>query len=154
MRTPLSAFLRTRPGRAAVIGTAALFTVTCHSEPTATCTPTNLVITAQPASVAAGTALSLTAEARDNSGNLETCFDANVNVALGTNPGSATLSGTTTARAAAGIASFAGLSITKAAAGYTLVVSSTGLAAGQSGAFTISAGPANALTINTQPTNA
>jgi hypothetical protein len=155
MRAVLSAVLRTRVARVLSLTAAAVVAAQCHSEPTNVCTPTNLVFTAQPASVAAGTGISLTVEARDNSGTLATCFTGNVTVAIGTNPGGGTLSGTTTVAASSGVASFSGLTITKAGAGYTLTVNGVGVAtAATSSAFTITAGPATALAFTTQPANA
>ena len=41
-------------------------------------------------------------------------------MAIGTNPGGGTLSGTTTVAAVAGVATFSNLSINKAGTGYTL----------------------------------
>jgi hypothetical protein len=155
MRAALSAVLRTRVARVLSLTAAAVVAAQCHSEPTAVCAPTNLVFTAQPASVAAGTGISLTVEARDNSGTLATCFTGNVTVAIGTNPGGGTLSGTTTVAANSGVASFSGLTITKSGAGYTLTVNGVGIAtAATSSAFTITAGPATALAFTTQPATA
>ncbi len=155
MRSELSAFLRTRVAKAAALTASALLAVTCHSEPTSVCAPTNLVITTQPTNVAAGSGISLTAEAHDNSGTLQTCYTGNVTVSIGTNPGGGSLSGTTTVAASGGVATFSGLTLTKAGAGYTLVVNGASIAtSATSSAFTISAGPATALTITTQPTNA
>ena len=155
MRAVLSAVLRTRVARVLSLTAAAVLAAQCHSEPTTVCTPTTLAFTAQPSSVAAGTGISLTVEARDNSGTLATCFTGNVTVAIGTNPGGGTLSGTTTVAASSGVASFSGLTITKAGAGYTLTVNGVGVAtAATSNAFTITAGPATALAFTTQPGNA
>jgi hypothetical protein len=53
----------------------------------------------------------------------------NVTVVLGANPGGATLSGTTTAAAVNGIATFSDLALDKTGAGYTLVASAAGKAA-------------------------
>ncbi len=151
MRYYLSAFLRSRLARAGSLVAASLLVVTCHSDPTAGCVPTKLVITSQPASVGAGSAVSVTVQAQDAANVLQTCFTNNVTISLGTNPGGATLSGTTTVAAVGGIASFTGLTITNAAAGYTLVANASGLTAATTGAFTISAGPATVLTFTTQP---
>ena len=154
MRSHMSAFLRSRLARVGSLVAASLLVVTCHSEPTAGCTPTQLVITAQPANVGAGTTLSVTVQAQDAAGTLQTCFTNNVTVSLGSNPGGATLSGTTTVAAVGGVATFTGLTITKSGSGYTLVVAATGLTAATSGSFTISAGPATALAFTTQPVTA
>ena len=50
-----------------------------------------------------------------------------VTVAIGTNPGGGTLSGTTKVNAVAGVASFTDLTIDQMGAGYTLVVTSGSL---------------------------
>lgn len=50
-----------------------------------------------------------------------------VSVALGANPGGSTLSGTTSAAAISGLASFPNLSINNPGSGYTLVFTCTGL---------------------------
>src|SRR6185295_4677299 len=62
---------------------------------------------------------------------------ASVTVAIGTNPGGGTLSGTTTVSAVSGVASFSNLSIDKSGAGYTLT-----------------AAAASKLAFSVQPTNA
>ena len=87
----------------------------------ATLTTSQLVVTQQPpASVTAGSAFGLTVEAENSSGNLITSFNGTVTVALASNPGGATLGGTLTATASDGVATFSGLTLTTAAAGYTL----------------------------------
>ena len=80
-----------------------------------------------PSSVAAGTAFGLTVDAEDSSGNVETSYNGPLTVALANNPGGATLGGTLTVTASQGVATFSGLSLTKAASGYTLLVSGSGL---------------------------
>jgi hypothetical protein len=60
-----------------------------------------------------------------------------VQVALGSNPGSGTLSGTTTVAAVAGVATFADLTIDRAATGYTLVATATGLTGATSAPFSV-----------------
>ena len=62
-----------------------------------------------------------------------------VTVAIGTNPGGGTLSGTTKVNAVAGVASFTDLTIDQMGAGYTLVVTSGSLSSATSAAFGISA---------------
>ena len=73
-----------------------------------------------PASVTAGTPFGLAVEAEDSSGNLDSSFNGTVTVALANNPGGATLGGTLSVTASNGVATFSGLTLTKAAAGYTL----------------------------------
>ncbi|MFL6468800.1 MAG: hypothetical protein ACJ72Z_12650, partial [Pyrinomonadaceae bacterium] len=60
----------------------------------------------------------------DSAGNLITSSNRDVSLAIGSNPGGGTLSGTTTVAAVGGIATFNNLSIDKAGNGYTLVASS------------------------------
>src|SRR4029077_20677193 len=62
----------------------------------------------------------------DANGNVETSDNATkVSLAIATNPAGGTLSGGAAVTVAAGIATFPGLSIDKAGAGYTLAASST-----------------------------
>ena len=63
-------------------------------------------------------------------------------VAIGTNPGSGTLSGTATVATVNGVASFADLSINRSGTGYTLAASATGLTGATSTGFTVAAGAA------------
>jgi Big-like domain-containing protein len=74
-----------------------------------------------------------------------------VTIALGSNPGSATLSGTTSVQAINGIATFSNLSLDKAGAGYTLTATATNLAPATSTTFNNGAGPASQLALTTAP---
>jgi streptogramin lyase len=113
---------------------------------------TNLVVTQEPpTSVIAGSGFGLTAEAEDNSGNLVTSFNGTVTVALASNPGGATVGGTLTVTASGGIATFSGLTLTKAASGYTLVVTSSGLGHGVTSAMTVTPALPMQLMITQQP---
>src|SRR5204863_7653873 len=85
--------------------------------------------------------------------NTATRFTGNVSVALGSNPGGATLAGTTTMAAVAGVATFGNLSIDKAGTGYTLTTSATGLTGQPSASFIISPAAANKLVFTVQPTS-
>ena len=104
-----------------------------------------------PASVTAGSGFGLTVEAEDSSGNLITSFNGTVTVALASNPGGATLGGTLTVTASGGVATFSGLTLTKAASGYTLVVTSGGLGEGVTSAITVTPAAATQLVITQQP---
>src|SRR5204863_9103056 len=88
---------------------------------------TQLSFSVQPSSTVAGAAVTPAVQltALDGQGNTATGFTGNVTVALGANPGSGTLSGTTTVAPVAGVATFPGLSINKVGTGYTLTVSAT-----------------------------
>ena len=84
------------------------------------------MFTTQPSTTAATSAITpaVVVSVEDALGNVETTGNAgatdSITVAIGTNPGSATLSGTTTVTAAGGQASFSTLSINKTGNGYTL----------------------------------
>src|SRR6185436_17504490 len=71
----------------------------------------------------------------------------------GTNPGGGTLSGTLTATAASGVATFSNLSIDKVGNGYTLTAASAPLTGATSTAFNISPAGATKLAFTVQPTN-
>src|SRR5205807_8855999 len=114
---------------------------TLHSFPTRRSSDlaSQLVFTVQPTSTAAAATITPAVEvtARDAFGNVATGFTGNVTLTIGSNPGGGTLNGTTTVAAAAGVASFATLSINNAAAGYTLRAGSGALAGATSGTFDI-----------------
>jgi hypothetical protein len=88
---------------------------------------------------------------QDAYGNTVTSTTALISVAIGTNPGGGTLSGTTSVSASGGVASFGTLSINKAGTGYTLRASSAGLIGATSSAFNVTAGPAYQLAFTVQP---
>ena len=104
-----------------------------------------------PASVTAGSPFGLTVEAEDSSGNLDSSFNGTVTVALANNPGGATLGGTLSVTASNGVATFSGLTLNKAASGYTLLVSSSGLDSATTGAITVTPAAASQLVITQQP---
>jgi len=107
-----------------------------------------LGFTVQPVTTTAGATLpAVQVAAQDLFGNLYPPFTGSVTVALGTNPGGATLSGTTTATAVGGIATFGGLSIDRSGTGYTLVASTSGLTSATSAGFNIAAGAARTLAL-------
>ena len=114
-----------------------------------------LVFLQQPTNAVSQTAISpaVTVQILDAFDNLTTST-ANVTVAIGANPGSGTLSGTATAAAVSGVATFSDLSIDKAGAGYTLAASGTDLTGATSSTFDITAGAANQLAFLQQPSNA
>jgi hypothetical protein len=76
-------------------------------------------------------------EILDGYGRLATGSTAAVTVAIGSNPGSGSLSGTVTVNASGGIASFSNLSINQVGSGYTLTVTSPGITPATSADFTI-----------------
>src|SRR5439155_191393 len=116
----------------------------------------HLVFSVQPTTTTAGSVITPAVQvtAQDAQGNTASGFTGNVTVAIGTNPGGGTVSGTGTAAAVAGVVSFGTLSIDRTGTGYTLTASGTGLATGGSAAFNVSAGSATALVFTGEPTNA
>jgi hypothetical protein len=90
----------------------------------------------------------------DALGNVETNDNTDtVTVAIGTNPSSGTLSGTTTVTVVAGVATFTGLSINKAGTGYTLGATSVPLTSATSSTFNITPGTPTQLAFTTSPSN-
>src|SRR5207245_5943050 len=83
-------------------------------------TTTQLAFTVQPSNTVAGAAISpaVQVSALDAAGNPVPGFTGSVTVALGTNPGGATLGGTTTVAAVNGVASFSPLTLDKTGTGY------------------------------------
>src|SRR5213078_5397614 len=114
---------------------------------------TQLAFSVPPTNTAAGASITPAVQvtALDGQGNTATGFTGNVTMALGANPGSGTLSGTTTVAAVAGVATFPGLSINKVGTGYTLTASATGATGTTSAAFTITPGTATQLVFTVQP---
>src|SRR2546423_4810663 len=91
--------------------------------------------------------------ALDAFGNLATGFTDAVAIALGSNPGGSTLSGTTPVAAVSGVATFF-VSLNKAGTGYTLTASASGFTAVTSTVFDITPGTATQLAFTVQPSNA
>jgi len=114
-----------------------------------------LAFTGQPSNTTAGATISPAVQvtARDAFGNTATAFTGTVSVAIGTNPGGGTLSGTTSVAAVNGVATFANLSINKAGSGYTLQATASGLTGATSTSFNITPGPATRLVFSIQPSN-
>src|SRR5439155_21360431 len=83
---------------------------------------TQLVFGTEPGTTVANRPITPAVKVRalDAFGNLATGFTGAVAVALGSNPGSATLSGTTPVAAVGGVATFVDLSINRTGTGYTL----------------------------------
>ena len=95
--------------------------------------------TEPPASVAAGSTFGLTVQVEDSLGN--PVSGGTVTVALGNNPGGATLGGTLTAPVVNGVATFSDLTLSQPGTGYTLTVTDSGIAGAQTTtAITVTAG--------------
>ncbi|QSQ20953.1 hypothetical protein JY651_37900 [Pyxidicoccus parkwayensis] len=99
-----------------------------------------LAFTTQPATdtPAAESLGTIQVTASDAFGNVVTASTATVSVALGTNPGAATLGGTTQVTLSNGVASFTGLTVDKAGTGYTLSASVANVPPVTSNAFNVS----------------
>src|SRR5213078_4027722 len=115
---------------------------------------TQLVFSTQPSTTVANRLITpaLKVRALDALGNLVPSFTGSVTVALGTNPGGATLSGTTPVAAVGGVATFF-LSLNRTGTGYTLTASASGFTPVTSTPFDIIAGTATQLAFTVQPSN-
>ena len=113
-----------------------------------------LTFTQQPGGGAATVAWTTqpTVTVQDAGGNTIVGSTASITLAIGTNPNSGVLTCTTNPKAAvAGVDTFAGCRIDKAAAGYTLTASSSGLTSATSTSFAITVGTATTLVFSQQP---
>jgi hypothetical protein len=110
-----------------------------------------LALRAQPAGGASGAAFTTqpVVEIRDAAGNVVTSSTLAVSVTIAS--GGGTLTGTTTATAAAGVATFANLAISGLVGPRTLTFSAPGVQAATSSAFELAPGAPTALSIRTQP---
>ncbi|HYV45384.1 MAG TPA: hypothetical protein VFA20_11005 [Myxococcaceae bacterium] len=117
--------------------------------------PATLVFRVQPSTANAGAVIApaVQAELQDELGNL-TGSTATVAIAVSTNPGGGTLSGTTSRAAVAGVVTFDDLFINRSGTGYALAVSSPGLIVAQSAPFDVLVGPATRLAFSRQPASA
>jgi hypothetical protein len=111
--------------------------------------PSQILFSSQPpSSVTAGTAFGLAVTVEDVYGNIVTADTGSLIVALGTNPGTASLGGTSTVSIVNGVATFSGLTLTQADAGYVLSVSGTGLGTVTTNPITVTpASPATMILI-------
>src|SRR4029077_14737981 len=114
---------------------------------------TTLVFGTEPGTTIAGHQFSPAVKVRalDPFGNVATTFGGEISVALGANPGGATLGGTTPVAAVNGVATFFDLSVSRTGTGYTLTASATGFAPVTSTAFDITPGTATQLAFTVQP---
>src|SRR5260370_3749265 len=142
----------TRSGPGAIFATALLLIA---SDASPTHPPPRLVFTAQPPNTIAGSTMSPAVQVaiQDASGSTLTAATDTVTIALGANPGTATLLGTKTVKAVNGVAIFDALSIQKAGTGYTLTAASGPLIGATSTPFSIVAAPSSQLQFKTQPSN-
>ncbi|HEX4561108.1 MAG TPA: Ig-like domain-containing protein, partial [Gemmatimonadales bacterium] len=117
---------------------------------------THLVFSVEPTTATAGVGIAPTVHvsALDANNNVSTAFTGSISLAIGTNPGGGTLLGTTSKSATAGVATFPGIRIDPAGAGYTLTASASGVAGATSTAFNIVAAPPASLGVASQPSAA
>ena len=115
----------------------------------------SLVFTTQPVNMTAGTAIpTVVVTAKDALGNNVTTFIGLVSIGFGSHPGLATLTGTTSVNAVAGVATFSALGPLPVAGGYTLVASASGVGSTASNSFTVNPAPAIVLAFIVEPTSA
>jgi uncharacterized protein YjdB len=113
---------------------------------------TRLAYVQQPLSAVAGSSLgTVTVELQDATGGRPKGQPAGITLAIGTNPGGGTLSGTLTEATVNGLATFTGLAIDRSGTGYTLTASATGLTGATSDAFNITPGVASRVGFIVQP---
>ena len=130
---------------ASLAGSPVTFTATGIAKPA-----TRLVLTSGPtagANVPSGTSVPLVVSAQDVDGDPAPFFSGDITIALSTNPGEATLSGTTTVTAVAGVASFAAISIVTPGTGYVLQATSGTLTPVTTNAFNVVPGSAAKLSL-------
>ncbi|HZE73927.1 MAG TPA: cadherin-like domain-containing protein [Gemmatimonadales bacterium] len=98
-----------------------------------------LVFTVQPSSATVRKPITpaVQVQVQDASGNPVTSAIDRITVALGSNPGGATLAGTTSVTAVGGTATFSDLSLNKGGTGYTLTALGSGLISATSAAFNV-----------------
>ena len=122
--------------------------------PTSSPPPVQLVFTMQPSSATAGVAIDpvVAVAIEDAFGALVPSATNVVTVAIGTNAGGGTLTGTVSVAAVAGVATFSNLHVDKAG-GYTLQAAAGTLTGATSMPFTIVAAPATTARVHVQPSN-
>jgi hypothetical protein len=109
----------------------------------------------QPTNTPAGSAINpaLTVQILDSQGNLVSTDNTDqITIAIGTNPGGATLSGSPTVTAQNGVATLSNLILSTPGIGYTLTASSGALTGATSNSFNITA-PGTHLLFSQQPTS-
>jgi len=130
--------LGTKAGAQTVIVTGGIATTTFTATglPQA---PAKVGFTTQPSAVQAGQAITpaIAVSIQDQYGNTNTSATNTVSVGFSSNPGGATLGGTTSMAAVAGVATFNNLSVSAAGTAYSLAASSGSLTSATSSAFNV-----------------
>lgn len=116
---------------------------------------TRLAFRTQPTDVDAAASMTPPTEVvvQDLAGNVVAGFFGSIQLALGTNPGGATLAGTVSAAAVAGVAQFPGLSLNRPGSGYTFIATAAGMTPVSSEPFSVRVGAPARLWFSGQPTN-
>ena len=116
-------------------------------------TPTKLAFVSQPSNTVAGKSIAPAVQVaiEDANGNVVQGATNPIAIAIGTNPATGTLAGTTTANPALGVATFSNLNINNAGTGYTLTATATGLTSATSTLFNVTAAPNPTFAISYSP---
>ena len=143
---------RTSPGVTIQATSDGLSAVTTSAIAVVPAAAAQLEITSQPpSSVTAGDGFALQVEALDDFGNVATAFSGSVALDLADNRGDGTLTGTFTAPAVLGVATFANVILDQAGTGYTLRASSAGVDSATTDPLTVVAGMATQLVTTPPP---
>ncbi|MEK7402535.1 MAG: hypothetical protein AABZ80_09265, partial [Gemmatimonadota bacterium] len=116
----------------------------------------NVEFITQPSNVTTGAVMApaVKVAVKDASGATVTNATSTITLSISTNPGGATLGGTVSAAAVAGVATFSNLTLNQLGTGYVLAATATGLTAGNSNTFNVVAvGPGTKLAFTAQPSN-
>lgn len=118
-------------------------------------TASQLSFSIQPSNIVAATSISpaIVVQVLDQFGNLETNANDTITLAIGTNPASASLNGTTSKAAVGGVATFSDINIEKVGTGYTLTASAGVFDSVTSDGFNITPAAASQLSFSIQPSN-
>jgi hypothetical protein len=130
-------------------GISAMVTNSFHVTPAA---PAQLVVAVPPpASVTAGQPFGFSAAVEDPYGNLETDFDGPVTAAPAGRAGAGPLGGNLTVAVVDGVATFSGLTMTRAGSGAAIAVSSAGLGTATTPAFAVVPAAPDRWVVTTPP---
>jgi uncharacterized repeat protein (TIGR03803 family) len=114
--------------------------------------PAKLAIASQPlATVSAGNSFGLVVEAVDSRGTVVSNFNGLVTMTLAGHPAGGSLGGVVTVQAVNGVATFSGLTLNKAGAGYSLKVTSGSVTTATTKAMSVTANTVSELVVITQP---
>jgi hypothetical protein len=115
--------------------------------------PAKLVFITEPSTAIAGSSIAPAVQVaiEDANGSIIAGVNSPITIAIGTNPGSGTLAGNTTASTASGTATFSNLNISTLGTGYTLTASAAGLTSATSTAFNVTAPSGPTFTVSSTP---